>query len=354
MDRVNHPYNIYQQKAIQTLKTLSQKYSDEMLIQSLFSKSCEGEIEKEIYIKLNELKKTVSLEDLSSFLYHIINGETYDTIIFSSELPSPLRNQDLNETEENEKMDEETERSNKKNVIRIKLREESEGRYEKRYSNRSRKNDLFHSKKHIEYNNILFNKPIINLQKANNLEISRIIPDKKENKQNNINKPLSSSVEFTSVCHKNQIRLYNILLKKLSYTHNLTFSEFTKFCMLRRKLNKLLRKKSCKRIREKIINGLGIIGKHFTKNKKGEIYCYKPKCVKRGKVIEYVCAEGDKCGSFGYYNLSTKKFTVKGGHKLPFNKHKINFIKDRYFVRKLIKNEKLSDVQEYIKFNSYE
>ena len=87
MNKVNQTfYNIHQQKAIQILKNLTKKYSDEKLINLLFSKSPNEEEEKEIYLIFDELKKNVSIEDLSSFLFHIINGETYDTIIFSSEI----------------------------------------------------------------------------------------------------------------------------------------------------------------------------------------------------------------------------------------------------------------------------
>ena len=355
MNKVDQSYNIYQQKAIQTLKILYQKYPYEILIQSLFSKTYEGDIEKDIYKKLNELKKYVSLEDLSSFLYNIINGETYDTIIFSSELPSPLRvNQDLNETEENEKIDEESEKTNKKNIIRIKLGEENETLYEKKSNNKNKRTEIFNTKKNVIISNdILLNKPITKLQKSNNLEITRINNEQKEIRQKNNNKILSNSLEFTSISHKNQIKSYNNLLKKLSNTQNLTYTEFTKFYRIRKKLNKLMRKKSCKKIRENIY-GLGIIGKHYTKNKKGEIFCYKPKCIKKGKIIEFICSEGDKCGSFGYYNILTKKFMIKAGHKMDFIKHKINIVKDRYFVKKLMKNEKLFDIQEYIKFTNYE
>ena len=44
MNKVDQSYNIYQQKAIQTLKILYQKYPYEILIQSLFSKTYEVDI----------------------------------------------------------------------------------------------------------------------------------------------------------------------------------------------------------------------------------------------------------------------------------------------------------------------
>ena len=374
MNKYTHSsYNIYQQKAIQTLRLLSQKYSEEILIQSLFSKSSDLDKEKDINKKLSELKKNVSLEDLSSFLFHIINGETYDTIIFSSELPSPLRvNQDLNETEENEKNDEESERTNKKNIIRIKLNDDSESIYQKKNNNsngnninlsnnsKSKKNELFNIKKSVyETNNIILNKPIIKISRTNNFEIThtknkiRNHTDKRESKLNKTNKISSNLIEFTSISHKNQIILYHQLLKKLSWTHNLSYSEFSKFYSIRKKLNRLLKRKSSKRIRKNIY-GLGIIGKHYIKNKKGEIYCYKPKSIQKGKIIEFICSEGDKCGSFGYYNILSKKFVVKTEHKIDFCQHKINKVKDRFFVRKLMKNNNLFDIQEYIKFIGYE
>ena len=327
MNKYNHSsYNIYQQKAIQTLRLLSQKYSEEILIQSLFSKSSDLDKEKDINKKLSELKKNVSLEDLSSFLFHIINGETYDTIIFSSELPSPLRvNQDLNETEENEKNDEESERTNKKNIIRIKLNDDNESINQKKNNNnshninlssnsKSKKNELFNIKKSIyETNNILLNKPIMKLSRKNNFEITHIKnknrnhTDKKDSKLNKLNKNPSNLIEYTSISHKNQILLYHQLLKKLSWTHNLSYAEFSKFYSIRKKLNRLLKRKSSKSIRKNIY-GLGIIGKHYIKNKKGEIYCYKPRSIQKGKIIEFICSEGDKCGSLGYYNILSKKF----------------------------------------------
>ena len=375
MNKVNQTfYNIHQQKAIQILKNLTKKYSDEKLINLLFSKSPNEEEEKEIYLIFDELKKNVSIEDLSSFLFHIINGETYDTIIFSSEIAEKKVDEALNkrdnlngdtskiygprvnndiQTENSETNNEENNKNlyninknkNSGNIIRIKLNCESSEKDDNDTISNIENDNLQKGKKNVFGNKIsnsknfdsqnrkMLNKPIKKFGCNDNLDILN-----HENNTNNI-------LEFITVNHKPQIEKYNKLLRKLINTNNLNVNELFSFTTLR--------KKSCKKIREDI-NGLSIIGKHYLKNNKGKVFFYKPICFKRMNKVKFICSEGEKCGSFGYFNLLTKKFVVKKEHKLEFENHKIYKVKDRFFVNKLSQNKEISDIQEYILLAKFE
>lgn len=388
MNKANtYHFNIYQQKAIQTLKHLSNKYSEEILIDSLFSKSQEENSEKDVYCILDDLKKNVSIEDLTSFLYNIMNGEKYETILFSSEIQTPLLT--TGNFEENEKNDEDMytkkkndgkygydyymnnnyikenidtnnekinnnkqKNKNGKNIIRIKLN----GEYSEKDDNETisnRENDELSKEKKYTLNKYkgtktndtsktMLNKPIIKFNTNEKLDIFSY--------KNNI----SNLLEFITVTHKSNIEIYNNLIQKLIKTHNLNINEVIQFTKIRNGIKTLIKKKSNNRLRNDILNGIGIVGKHYNKNSKGEIYFYKPKCFRGGKKIKFVCSEGSKCGSFGYYNIMTKKFIIKKEHKLDFESHKIYKVKDRYFIKRFKERSYISDIQEYILLSKYE
>ena len=338
----------------------------------MFSTGQKGEVENEIYLILNELKKNVSIEDLSSFLFHIINGETYETILFSPPIKQSTlieKNKDeeynnniiINNKEKETINNEENnnifntlnwDKSNS-NIIRIKLNYESSDKDEieskPNKTNEKSLNEKHHiislniigKSKAIDYQNRkMINKPIIKFGRNKNLDILNY-----NNDNNNINMP--NLLEFITVNHKPLIEKYNKLLHKLVNTHNLNVNEFINFNTINKKINILLNKKSCKKLREDL-NGLSLVGKHYHKTKKGKVFFYKPICFKRGKKVKFICSEGKKCGSLGYYNLLTKKFEIVKEHKLEFEKHKICKVKDRFFINKLNRNDKAYDIQEYI------
>jgi len=359
-------YNIYQQEAIQALKHLTEKYSDEKLIDSLFSTGQKGEVENEIYLILNELKKNVSIEDLSSFLFHIINGETYETILFSPSLIENNKEEEYNKNIMINNNDKEAVNNEEKdnifntlnwakdnnNIFRIKLNYESSDKDENEaIPNKDNNNDINEKhhiislnilgKKSIDYQNRkMINKPIIKLGRNKNLDIL-------DYNYNNDNNNIPHLLEFITVNHKPLIEKYNKLLHKLINSHNLNINEFINFTTINKRINNLLKKKSCKKLRLDI-NGLSIVGKHYHKDKKGKVFFYKPISCKRGKKVKFICSEGEKCGALGYYNLLTKKFEIVKEHKLEFEKHKICKVKDRVFINKLNRNDKVSDIQEYI------